>query len=901
MYFISIIYGVNTRLALGEFLKYANYFFIFLLARDLVVNKSRQRWLLNTLLLSGVVVSIIGIGSAIGTWDYNGAFVSGRINSSFQYPNTLASYLGALIIISLGLTLIENKRIYKGIYGGISGVFIFTFILTYSRGMWLMLPLMILLFFILIPNKRKLEGIAYSVLASFGSIPLAFLFSQRIESKSLSLWILVIGAFCVSGLLVYLISFIESKLRSVSIKKLLIGVSIIASIAILASIYALNATTPLTFSHISDKDIPSAIIRNVSEIEPNTEYNLDIKYSGINNSDKSSIGRVRVYSVNTEGKSRRIDFIDINDLNNQSLNKPVTTFDDTKSIRIILDNPYVGTSITFDKVTLLDKDNEETIKNLKLKYRYIPEKIVSRLGGINMEENSVQARLAFYTDGFKVIKKYPALGTGGGGWATLYQGYQSYFYSSTQAHNYFLQLWIEVGIIGLLLFLGILVFLIYYIYKKYIVMEDEVDKVFIITIFISIISILSHAFMDFDLSLSALTFVLWSLMGVLASNIKSEKINGWKVNKSTLLRAGSIVFVCILVMISSSLVIANNYINKGLAAHKSNNIDEAIRYFEKASTFDPYKVEYKNDLATFYKVKYQFTNESKYILKAKELTDQVADLASYSSRFNALSASFYLSVGEIEKGLDMIDRSVKLQPMRVENYVQKIDAYLAAFGYYLNQKGDIAKAEEIISKAYTIKEEINNINKIALKPLAYNEDLVYKIGDVQFYYENLNDSEYQVDDNYALDFAYYFDLDINNDENIDMLRVWNSEKGNAKYELVKNKESYIRITNDGESYGLVYPYGQKLEPNTKYKVYFKAKGTVNQETFNFYVYDNNAKNKSQASLANIDLTNQWEIFSIDFKTDLDIVPGTQYLRFQHNGSDEGHIDLEEVVIFKEIE
>jgi len=312
-------------------------------------------------------------------------------------------------------------------------------------------------------------------------------------------------------------------------------------------------------------------------------------------------------------------------------------------------------------------------------------------------------------------------------------------------------------------------------------------------------------------------------------------------------------------------------------------------------------VEYKNDLATFYKVKYQFTNESKYILKAKELTDQVADLASYSSRFNALSASFYLSVGEIEKGLDMIDKSVKLQPMRVENYVQKLDAYLAAFGYYLNQKGDIAKAEEIISKAYTIKEEINNINEIALEPLIYNEDLVYKIGDVQFYYENLNKSEYNIDDNYALDFAYYFDLDINNDENIDMLRVTNTEKGNVKYELVKDKESYIRITNDGESYGLVYPYGLKLEPNTKYKIYFKAKGTVNEETFNFYLYDNNAKNKSQASLANIDLTNQWEIFSIDFKTDLDIVPGTQYLRFQHNGSDEGHIDLKEVVIFKEIE
>ncbi|EOD00100.1 O-antigen ligase family protein [Caldisalinibacter kiritimatiensis] len=903
MYFISVFYGVNTRLAISEFLKYANYFVIFLLVRDLVNNDNRQKILLSIILFAGVIVSVIGIGSAIGTWSYKGAYVGNRINSTFQYPNTLASYLGALYIIALGYILTEENKLYKSLYGISAGVFLFTFILTYSRGMWLILPFMLLAYIIVVLNKRKLEAIIYTVLTIIASVPFSFMFSNNIEGKDYKLWFIFIIGGILSGALTYIVSLGTNTFRKVDIKKFIISLAILVIVLIGAFVFIFNSTTSLTLENNTGEDKWTVIFRNIENIEPNKEYELDLKYNAINKNEKPFSGRIRIYSVDTEGEIQSIKTIKISEVNKDNISIPFETIDTTHGLRIYFGNYYSGTSITHNEAILKDKETNEIINNIPLKYKYIPESIVSRFESISLKERSAEGRLTFYQDAFKIIKEHLLFGTGGGGWETLYQTYQSYGYNSTQAHNYFLQMWIEVGLIGLILFLGIVLFLTYYMYKSYKEINGTKHKIMINTIYIATVSILLHAFMDFDLSLSALTFVLWALFGILVKDIKLNNLNKRKNNSSIAFKFSYILVLVILIIISSSLKIGNVYALKALKAHKENNVEKVIEYFEKASAFDPYKIEYKNDLANYYKVKFKLTKDKESIIKAKELMDDVVKLSRYSSRFKALSASFYMSIGDIEKGLELVDKSVKIQPMQTRNYVQKCDAYLSAFYYYASQKKGMNNANEIIQRAYKVKKQINEVNQKALKPLKYNEDLLYKIGFIQFNYENLINKEYKIPNGYTLDFAYYFDLDINDDGNIDKLGTWSSKGGNVSYDVIEenNNNSFIRITNDGESYGIAYPYGLNMDPVTEYKIYFKARGTTKENTFRFYVFDNKAKKKNQGSLSNIKLNNDWKIYSLDITTDSDIKPGTQYLRFQHNGNDEGYIDIEEVLVFKKIQ
>ncbi|WP_202709637.1 O-antigen ligase family protein [Sporosalibacterium faouarense] len=899
MYFISIFYAVDTRLAIGEMLKYANYFFIFLLARDLSTDEKNKKWMFNTLIISAVGVSIVGIGSYIGTWSYNGAVMGDRIASTFQYPNTLASFLGAIFIIATGLFITEENKENKILYGASSSLLLFTFILTYSRGMWLILPFVLLLYIIAIPNKKKLELIIFLFFNSIISIGFAMVFGQLADSNSFIQWIMSILPAIIMGVISYFIVLINPKINKIKIStnKVLIFILVIVIICGSGILYAFNQIEPLTLSNNSTKDNWITIYRNVGNIEENREYTLSVNYSGENSKEQPYIGRVRVYSLDDKGNLEQLKTEQINKSDENQLQLEFVTTEKTNSIRVYFDNYYSGTSITYDNATVIDTQRDSIIDEIKLKYKYIPESIITRINSININDNSAQGRLTFYRDGLKVIKDYFLLGTGGGGWSRLYTSYQSYGYTSTQAHNYFLQVWIEVGIVGLLILLAMICLLVYYTYKKWHSLKDEKSKISIVTIFITVVLILGHAFMDFDLSLSALTFILWGLMGILAGyiEVKEDKKDGSKVIKVI-----SMIVLVLLLINSSSLVIGNALAQKAVKTSEENNIEEAIEYFDKAILFDPYKTEYRADFATLGKNMYQQTKDKKYINDAFREMDKAQELGKYNPNIKAVGASFYLNIGYIDRALSLVDETVEIQPMIVENYLQKSNAYLSAFKYYLNQKNDKDKAREIINEAYKVKEEIKEINSKAIEPLRYNEDLLYKLGYIQFYKENLDSSEYMIDNNYALNFAYYFDLDIDGDGKIDMLREWNSDGGQIKHKQMEQDESdYIRITNEGERYGMIYPYGLKLEPNTNYSLFIKVKGTIKKDSCEIGITDNNAERTWQARLKEINVDNEWTLLKLDFKTDSDIAPGSQYLRLQHNGNDDGYIDIEEAIVFKE--
>lgn len=911
MYFVSIIYGVNTRLAILEALKYGNYFAIYIIGRDLISDEKHQKYLLNTIVISAIGIALVGIGSAIGTWEYNGAVIGGRISSTFQYPNTLASYLAAVFILTIGLIIMTENNKLKALYGASSSLMLFTFILTYSRGMWLILPALLLILFITIPNRRKLETIIYIITSSIISIPLAFLFNSKLSTMDAGLWGIVLGLAVASAVITYGISKITKKLQEVSIKMLLIFIGILVVLFVVLATVALTTTTSLTLSNDTTEDKWTSVVRNIGNVFPEEEYELRVKYTGTNPEDKSHIGRVRLYGVRLENNEEKLDRIEFANLeeNQGELNLSFTTLEKIEGLRVLFDNYYSGTSVTYTEASIFDKTTGELIKDIPLKFKYIPENIYNRFQSISTKEHSSQARLAFYKDGFKVIKEYPILGAGGGGWLTLYQMYQSYLYWTTQAHNYFLQMWIEVGIVGLGLFIASLLLLVYKLFRTYKDIQTENNKILLSIIFTAVFGILIHAFMDFDLSLVSLTNILWAFIGVLASYIlpiENKETTTSKSKKKTFkpqfgyMNIVFSVFLVLVVLGSSSLILSDSYKEKALTANGRQDISQATKYFEKASKLDPFMSEYRIDLGTFYRVMYQMTNDSNYISKAVASVEKGLELGQYNSNLHAMGSSFFMNIGQVDRALELVEKSIELQPMRVENYVQKTDAYLTAFYHYIDQ-GDIEKAKEIIEQGYSIKQQIKDTNTIAQRPLKYNEDLLYNIGFIQFNYENLNNQEYIIEDGYILDFAYYFDVDMNADENIDKLARWSPKDGNISFEIIEEQNSsFIRITNDGNNYGLLYNYNLKMEPDTEYKVIFKARGNLNENTFRLYAHDDNSEKKTQGILESITLDESWNIYELNFKTEPDIEAGTQQLRLQHNGKDDGYVDIEEVIVLRKM-
>lgn len=93
--------------------------------------------------------------------------------------------------------------------------------------------------------------------------------------------------------------------------------------------------------------------------------------------------------------------------------------------------------------------------SLPLDYKLLPGFIANRLQGLLANENAIQ-RLVFFEDGLKLVKRSPIIGLGMGVYENSIRNVQTFFYETKYAHNHYIQVLAEVGIVGLLLFVSVL-------------------------------------------------------------------------------------------------------------------------------------------------------------------------------------------------------------------------------------------------------------------------------------------------------------------------------------------------------------------------------------------------------------------------------------------------------------
>lgn len=155
--------------------------------------------------------------------------------------------------------------------------------------------------------------------------------------------------------------------------------------------------------------------------------------------------------------------------------------------------------------------------------RMLPDTLEQRINNINFEQHSVLERVTFYKDSFKLIKDYPVLGAGGGGWAALYEKYQNNPYTSRQAHNFFLQFWIESGTLGIVILL-LFLFYVFYQYVRSYIKGDETSRKSKFIFYIIALSLLAHSMIDFEMSYAFIAALVYLCLGGMVSGISSEEL-----------------------------------------------------------------------------------------------------------------------------------------------------------------------------------------------------------------------------------------------------------------------------------------------------------------------------------------------------------------------------------------
>ena len=156
-YIISNFVALSQRAAIEATLRIFSFFVIYWILANAISGIKQLKLALSTMYLSGIVVAVIGLGNAYGTFFYLGAYQEGMINSTLQYHNAAAIFLVGCSIIGLYLAMALDSLWLRVLCGGFNYILLSTVYGAGSRGAMLVAPIGVLLLIVGQPKGYRLK------------------------------------------------------------------------------------------------------------------------------------------------------------------------------------------------------------------------------------------------------------------------------------------------------------------------------------------------------------------------------------------------------------------------------------------------------------------------------------------------------------------------------------------------------------------------------------------------------------------------------------------------------------------------------------------------------------------------------------------------------------------------
>lgn len=390
--------------------------------------------LISTRLLSGPLLSLLG-GYSADYENLSGIEVGTRMTSIFTNPNVFAGCVGIGVLLSLGLVLSSPGKKERRAHICCLYVNSTAFVLAFSMGATASIAVAFVVYLLLEHKDRRGElfilMVETLVLAAVGvALTSMTAFDSWNGIQPVPLLCLIFGSAALCLLDGFVGQKLAEKLRGRG-KVLIIIVILILILLIVFSVLAVSLTGGTVLNR-------GETLRRSAYPAPG-EYTLSVQGDdGITVVIKSQNEQDTMMHTNTilyQGKLSQAAFTVPED----SL---VVHFEFKSSKSAALESvEYVGS---------------EDSGFIPLNYKLLPDFIATRLQGLRANQNAIQ-RVVFFQDGIKLFKDSPVIGFGLGAFENAIHRVQSFFYETKYVHNHYIQTLLETGIVGLILFVGLLV------------------------------------------------------------------------------------------------------------------------------------------------------------------------------------------------------------------------------------------------------------------------------------------------------------------------------------------------------------------------------------------------------------------------------------------------------------
>ena len=554
-------------------------------------------------------------------------------------------------------------------------------------------------------SKDKVQILQITIISIVTSF-LYYLIFSKFNNNEIIIWTSIILLYIATVLFLNLIQKTTVKLQNIiykiKVKEFIFIILILMIIFIIIFIVGLKFTQPLVLFKNSEYGEIRRVIRNIAS---NNIYEI---YFNIN----ATTSNVEdIYKINIDEENRYDQVINTHEIS-------FGNYNGEKKIKILTNEDTHRLTLRFNK-TISENNGELIIKNfgingkeIPLDYKFIPMSLISNIQSITFSNKNVWERGIFIIDGIKLANQNWLTGIGGNGWEEAYKSVQSYNYDARESHCYITQLWIENGIIAVIAFVGILVITIKTILKN---KKNQYCNI----IFLSILMIVLHSFIDFDMSFFCIKIIVFMGLGIL-SGYKIENIKNETINKlfSILL---VIIFMISAIENSKIFIINNNM-------EKYNEIAE----IEKVTKLLPYSLQLKErQLEILYE-----KQDNEQILK---IVKQIMKTEKNYNKFILYDIVENIAINQIDNGQEQEgmenlekaynifakENTLKLDMNNYKNICQTIENTCKKLENQLKYKQIILKLNQLIID--TVNEFEENIKDYEITRKSKEEYLKIKV------------------------------------------------------------------------------------------------------------------------------------------------------------------------------
>ena len=210
-YFLSTFFAANPADAVQSDILNGTAFLVYWIVGEWAQEAWSQRAVIGGLVIGALVAAFIGVGTGTGLLQYAGAFVAGRVYTTFQYPDAAAAYLAAAFIGAMHLADTEQPAWLRSVLVALAAFCAGVFILCLSRGAELVLPLALAIYILFQPVGRRVRTLLRVITAFVPAAAGATLALRDMGHSNVHVWFWLAAGMAIAALLTAGIERVRSR------------------------------------------------------------------------------------------------------------------------------------------------------------------------------------------------------------------------------------------------------------------------------------------------------------------------------------------------------------------------------------------------------------------------------------------------------------------------------------------------------------------------------------------------------------------------------------------------------------------------------------------------------------------------------------------------------------------